>query len=178
MAEAVKSKKQKQVVGITTAAVILLLFLGFSRTSSAEKTKEEEQKTENKEESKKEQPKEEGIDFGSIEITDSPVPGYFYRMKFGDSLLGISKKAYASGDNLKNSQMINSHYYNRRFWLEPKGAFNKKYYKDGFISFFPDFGNFVEQVEDEKWGSENQGSNYPIIFIPEFEDQEIEWPMK
>lgn len=72
-------------------------------------------------------------------MSDTPAPGSFYKIKYGQGgLLETAGRAYglkAGAERLKGAQDINNHPLNRKFWRPPENAFERKYFKEGLISF-------------------------------------------
>jgi len=95
--------------------------------------------------------------------TAKPTPGKFYQIKSGDSLFGISKKAYNSG-SMEAARRINDSQYNRRFRKSAPES-ERKMFPDGRISFNPRFvGDLRAQMESEATAS--AGSSFAMIWIP------------
>jgi hypothetical protein len=92
-----------------------------------------------------------------------PTPGKFYQIKSGDTLFGISKKAYNNG-SMEAARRINESQYNRRFWRAAPTS-ERKMFPDGRISFNPRFvGDPREQMESV--GAAASGASFAMIWIP------------
>lgn len=76
-------------------------------------------------------------------LSDTPVPGRFYRIKHdAGGLLTTAGRAYGlkeGAERLKRAQEINDHPLNRKFWRAPENGFERKYFMKGIISFSPRF---------------------------------------
>lgn len=76
-------------------------------------------------------------------ISDTPVPGRFYKIKYGKGgLLETAGRAYGlkpGAERLKRAQAINSHPLSIKFWRSPGNAFECKLFGKGVISFLPRF---------------------------------------
>ena len=74
---------------------------------------------------------------------NTPVPGRFYSIQAGGGgLLKTTGRAYGLKDGaerLRRAQSINNHPLNQKFWRPPENAFERKYFKQGIISFTPRF---------------------------------------
>jgi hypothetical protein len=80
--------------------------------------------------------------FGALDIAAEPTPGQYYRIKHGDTLLGVAGRAYdvpAGATRLERSKWINNAQVNRVYWVPPKKAFNVEHYPQGIIYFAPEF---------------------------------------
>jgi len=76
-------------------------------------------------------------------VSDVPAPGRYYRIQYGKGgLLTTAGRAYGlreGPERLKRAQDINNHPLNRKFWGPPANAFDRKFFKEGIISFNPRF---------------------------------------
>ena len=107
------------------------------------------------------------------DIADVPTPGRWYRIRYGDTLFGLSKVAYPGGvaldgkpaANFLAARLINEASENRRFWRPvPSEA---ALFPKGRITFLPIFGTFEEQRADEARGGEvGAGGGYAVIWVP------------
>lgn len=102
--------------------------------------------------------------FGQLEVADSPTPGQWYRIKKGDTLLGITGRAYdlgAGGERLRRSKWINNVEANKVYHQPVSSDFYVKNYPDGIISFKPRWACEPEDAIDGVGGS-----CYALIYIP------------
>ena len=106
-------------------------------------------------------------------ITTTPIPGAWYRIKYGDTLFGLSAAAYPGGlsiegkapSNYLAARWINEAEENRRFWRLVPGEENL--FPQGRITFLPRFGTFEQQRADPVKGGEiGAGGGYATIWIP------------
>lgn len=111
-------------------------------------------------------------DFESIEeeikVSNRPVPGQFYRIKKGDSLLKIAGKAYGVGSGKRRlafAQYINAQIFNQKYWTKGKSKFVKKYFPEGIISFLPKFTCDTKKLIKSE-GSPSNGKCFAVIWIP------------
>jgi len=108
--------------------------------------------------------------FGQVDIATTPIPGRYYRVKSGDTLLGITGKAYNIGsgsERLRRSKWINNAQVNRVYWVKPQKDFNKEHYPDGIVYL------------TNAWASDPEaalrgepGKSYPVLYIPVTEGDE------
>jgi carbonic anhydrase len=74
---------------------------------------------------------------------DVPTPGQFYRIQHGKGgLETTARRAYNTRSNsqqVERAQEINNHPYNRRYWRSPNNQHERRHYRDGIISFNPNF---------------------------------------
>lgn len=103
---------------------------------------------------------------------ETPITGHYYQIIPGDNLLKVAGKAYqasAGAVRLKFAQKINAHPKNRKFWVDSKSDFAKKYFPDGIISFKPRFTCGTNQVIAQK----RDKKCYANIWIPEITEDPI-----
>jgi hypothetical protein len=103
------------------------------------------------------------------EVAVGPTPGKFYRIRYGDTLLGVAGQAFgvAAGEaRLERARWINRSRYNDRFRGEPTSLF-----PEGLVSFNPRFAEdaLIQASADGRCPS---GHAYAILWIPEHEGQE------
>lgn len=102
-----------------------------------------------------------GIDFGQLEVADTPTPGQWYRIKKGDTLFGVTSKAYGVGpgqERLKLARQINRAKAND----DVRTGKVDKMFPEGRISFLPKFA-----CETELAMRGDPGKCYAIAWIPE-----------
>jgi hypothetical protein len=94
-----------------------------------------------------------------------PTPGYFYRIRKGDSLLGVAGRAYGVGAGARRldlARRINRHPLNRPYLLAGAAS---RLFPEGLISFFPRWacgGHAPGQPGQDA----PRGSCFAIIYIP------------
>lgn len=96
-------------------------------------------------------------------VTDSPTPGKLYTIEYGDTLYGITSRAYGVSpgqERLDWARVINRAVYNDRFRGEPKNFF-----PEGLISFYPRFTSSLDDQADAS-GFAPQGNSFATIWIP------------
>lgn len=101
-------------------------------------------------------------------VSDAPKPSSYYRIKYGDTLLGLTKKVYGKtgSANLAVAQKVNNSPYNKRLHREaPEGEVQNGYWSER-IHFLPKFGNFAQQFADATTGSYGAGHEYAVLFLP------------
>lgn len=107
----------------------------------------------------------EASDVSQAVIAPAPTPGAFYRVKKGDTLLGVAGKAFglSSGSaRTGKAKMINASQYNRVFARPSKSGYEKNVFGDTILSFSPRFALEPSAQEDGQ-----KGSSYPVIWIPQ-----------
>lgn len=92
-----------------------------------------------------------------------PTPGKFYKIKSGDTLFGVAKKAYGAG-SMEAGKRINESQYNLRF-RKPAPASEKKMFPDGRISFNPRFDGVLRN-QMESVDIAPSGKSFAMIWIP------------
>jgi hypothetical protein len=117
-----------------------------------------------------------GPGLGSLDAEDadlcataSPSPGSFYRIRYGDTLHGITARAYrpeydslpVSG-KVRLAKLINEHPYNRQFWSV---SLADNVFPDGRISFGNKFRGAIE-LPPRPLGQAPRGRSYATIYIP------------
>lgn len=103
------------------------------------------------------------------EPASQPTPGQFYQLKFGDTLFGISKKAYKTG-SMESARLLNESRYNRRFWRAAPAS-ERKMFPNGRISFSPRFtGDLRAQMESTETAP--SGRSFAMIWIPTTDGRE------
>ncbi len=104
--------------------------------------------------------------FESQSTTSKPIPGKYYRIKRGGGgLLTTTSRAYGVGpgaERMALAQRINRHPFNRKFWVAPKSAFNRRYFPGGIISFNPQFSCDL----DQRRATRGQRRCFARIWIP------------
>jgi hypothetical protein len=99
-------------------------------------------------------------------LRDVPSPGYFYRIRKGDTLLGIAGRAYqvavGTQARLDLARRINRHPLNRKY-LRTQSA--SGLFPEGLISFFP---HFTCDPDALMWsaGPPARGGCFAVIYIP------------
>lgn len=77
------------------------------------------------------------------EIRDEPTPGYWYAIKYGDTLLGVAGRAYGlpSGSmRLNRAKLINGAQANAQLrFSEPDTPFEQTHFPAGVLSFMPPY---------------------------------------
>lgn len=103
-------------------------------------------------------------EFGQLEVSDTPQPGRWYRVKKGDSLLGIAGKAFglgSGGERLKRAQWIDGAAANA-YALGPSSSdFDKKYFGPEIVKLLP-----RHACETDAAIAGEAGSCYPVLWIP------------
>ena len=94
---------------------------------------------------------------------DRPTPGRFYKIKLGDTLFGVAKKAYNTG-SMEAARRINDSRYNLRFRKAVSGS-ERKMFPNGRISFNPRFNRDL-RVQMESGVTAPPGSSFAMIWIP------------
>lgn len=103
-------------------------------------------------------------EFGQLEVSDVPVPGRWYRIRKGDSLLKVAGKAYglgAGGERLERSKWINEVPANAVYFRKTDAGFERNVYGPNIISFSP---KFACETDDAIAGG--KGSCFAPIYIP------------
>ena len=93
-----------------------------------------------------------------------PTPGFWYRVRKGDSNLAVAGKAYgvkAGGTRLKLANMMIAAKANAPFRYPGKSDFAKKYMPGGVLSFNPKFASDANAAAQGA-----PGGSYPVIWIP------------
>jgi hypothetical protein len=107
------------------------------------------------------------VTFGALDVVDTPEPGHWYRVKRGDTLFGVTSKAFnvkGGSERLRLARMINRSEANR-VYVDPTLADNL--FKDGRITFKPRFSSNAEEAI-----SGESGNSYALLWIPESEGDE------
>ncbi len=103
-------------------------------------------------------------EFGQLDVADTPTPGKRYRIRKGDTLLGVTGKAYGLGsgaERLKRSKWINDAEANQVFHRPTTAGFERNAYGDSIVSFSPKFSCDADAaIAGEK------GSCFAVIWIP------------
>lgn len=102
-----------------------------------------------------------GLAMGELDVESSPTPGSWYRIKKGDTLFGITSKAYGvkpGSRRLKMARWINSARANRPM-IDPGNA--DKFFPRGRISFRARYSSDVEAAIKGA-----PGNRYAVIWIP------------
>ncbi len=98
-------------------------------------------------------------------ISKTATPGAYYQIKPGDNLLTLVGKAYnigQGGQRLKLAQMVNNDFRNKKFWINPQNDFERKFFKEGIISFYPMFTcGKIQQVAKGK-----EKKCFAILYLP------------
>lgn len=98
-------------------------------------------------------------------ITAEPTPGAFYSIRYGDTLFGVTSKAFgvaAGPERMELAGMINSAAYNDRF----RGAATNLF-RNGLISFNPKFAGDL-QIQAAADLVAPGGHAYATIWIPRY----------
>lgn len=99
-------------------------------------------------------------------IRTSGLIGKLYRIRRGDTLLGVAGKVYGVGpskERLRLAQLINDHPYNQRFW---RASLASSWFPQGRISFNPRFSCSFRSQQNAFKGSAPFGRCYATILIP------------
>ena len=92
-----------------------------------------------------------------------PTPGRFYRIRKGDTLLEVAKRAYRDG-SMEAARRINDSRYNRRFCIAAPAS-ERRMFPAGRISFTPRFtGDLRRQIASVKRAP--AGKAFAMIWIP------------
>ena len=97
-----------------------------------------------------------------------PEPGTYYRVRRGDSLLGIAGRAFGVGPGrarLNFARLINGHPANRRYHVAPKGSFATTYFPDGIVSLLPKFSCDTRALTRQP-AAAGKGRCFALLFIP------------
>lgn len=100
---------------------------------------------------------------------EQPTPGRFYKLKLGDTLFGVAKKAYKTG-SMEGAHRINDSRYNLRFRRAVTGS-EQKMFPKGRISFNPRFNGDL-RMQMESTGAAPSGSSFAMIWIPKEDGRE------
>ena len=103
-----------------------------------------------------------------VKLSNKPIPGQFYRIQKGDSLLKIAGEAYGverGKRRLAFAQFINAQSFNQRYLIKSKSDFIKKYFAGEIISFFPKFSCDANKLIKAK-GTPPGGNCFAVIWIP------------
>lgn len=103
-------------------------------------------------------------EFGQLDVSDVPVPGRWYRIRKGDSLLAVTGKAYGLGSGaarLEHSRWINEVPANAVYFRSTTAGFERNAYGPLIISFSP---KFACETDDAIAGA--KGSCFAVIYIP------------
>ena len=92
-----------------------------------------------------------------------PTPGRFYQIKWGDTLFGITQRAYGAS-SMEKVRLVNDSQYNRRFWRAAPVS-ERKMFPDGRISLSPRFAGDV-RVQMESVNTASSGKSFAMIWIP------------
>jgi hypothetical protein len=103
------------------------------------------------------------LEFGALDVSPSPLPGAWYRIKRGDVLLTVAERAWGQrSGRLTKSKWINRVNANRVYLRPTKDGFETTQYGEGIISFNPKFAKDpAAAIRGEA------GNSYALIFIPE-----------
>ncbi len=107
---------------------------------------------------------EETVSSGLL-IADAPTPCAYYKIKPGDTLVGIAAQAYGKSKCARSfscALKINNHSYNKQYW-NPKLA--GKVFKNGRISFSPRFSGRAEYPPKPIFQA-TKGKRFAVIYIP------------
>ncbi|HEV3050734.1 MAG TPA: hypothetical protein VGX50_10510, partial [Longimicrobium sp.] len=101
----------------------------------------------------------------SLQPTPTPVPGRYYQIRKGDSLLVVAGQAYRVGEGSKRldfARRINRHALNAKYVRKDKAS---KQFPEGLVSFMPHFSCDVRaQVKANE--TVPGGNCYAVIWIP------------
>jgi hypothetical protein len=102
----------------------------------------------------------------STGITEPPRQGQFYEIQKGKGgLEKTAQRAYrteSDSQRVEMAQQINNHPLNRKFWRQPKNAYERKFYPDGVIEFSPSF----TCGEDQRRAKSGEKRCFARIWIP------------
>lgn len=95
-----------------------------------------------------------------------PTAGSFYRIRGGDTLVGVARRAYGKTTAFWGAQYINFHPFNRRLWRTDKAS--RKLWPKGRIAFNPLFEKNEDfQVTKLAGVAEApSGRSFGVIYIP------------
>ena len=99
-------------------------------------------------------------EMGELDIMSTATPGRWYRVRKGDTLLGISRAAYGTsgGTNLERARWINAVAANQYGF---DSSLRDNTFPSGRLSFSPRFASDAElAIQGER------GNSYPVYYIP------------
>jgi V8-like Glu-specific endopeptidase len=104
-------------------------------------------------------------------VRDTPTPGSFYRIQYGQGgLIKTAARAYQvplQPNPIRLAKLINDHPYNRRFWRSPNNTFERQYFPEGIITFNPSFiESFAAQKAVGYDAKAPRGHNFAVLWIP------------
>lgn len=108
-----------------------------------------------------------GLYFGELEVSSSPKPGSWYRIRRGDTLFGITSRAYGvkpGSKRLKMARWINSAAANSKVVNRSNRS---KFFPGGMISFSPMWSADADKAIDGV-----RGNKFAVIWIPEAQGDE------
>jgi len=108
-------------------------------------------------------------DIATQVVLPSPTPGGFYRIKKGDTPLGIAGQAYnlkAGGQRTAALKRINAIKYNAPFLRPTKGSFEQKYIGTHVISTLARYA-----LEPAAQAAGGKGNNRAVIWIPQVDEE-------
>ncbi|TPV95534.1 MAG: hypothetical protein B7733_09415 [Myxococcales bacterium FL481] len=111
---------------------------------------------------------------GALEVTATPMPGQWYRIQRGDTLLTVAQRAWNDRKSrLKHSKWINAAEANAVFHRDTKAGFEANQYGSGIISFLPRY------ADDPMAASRGEsGRSFAVIWIPEAPGDEPPEPIE
>jgi len=104
--------------------------------------------------------------------TDTPIPGFWYRVKSGDSLEGIARAAIRRGGTRTSSTITEARRLvaaNPTKRAAPSSEYSRRVYPAGVLALFARYKRDPATVKE----TDATGGSFPLVFIP---DSELDVP--
>lgn len=105
-------------------------------------------------------------EFGQLDVTGEPEPGAWYRVRKGDTLLGIAKRALGK-PGIRHGNWISKAAANAHYLVATKSAFAQKYFGPDIVGLYPRWSADATEAIDGV-----SGGSYPLLWIPGAEGDE------
>lgn len=100
--------------------------------------------------------------------TDTPIPGFWYRVRSGDSLEGIARAAIRAGGTRTSSTITEARRMvaaNPTKRAEPSTDYSRRTYPSGVLALFARYKRNPQSVRD----TDAPGGSFPLVFVPDAE---------
>jgi hypothetical protein len=105
-------------------------------------------------------------EFGQLDVTTEPEPGAWYRVRKGDTLAGIAKRALGK-PGLRHANWISDAAANAHYLVSTKSAYSQKHFGPEIVGLYPRWSADATEAIDGIGGG-----SYPLLWIPGAEGDE------